>query len=105
MLSSRGPLSSAKVLPFGLTVHACAQVALDQLGYSPCFHARFMPYITDLFDTMYDYAEGRRPDFPAKELFRQFNAAVDIPAPLIPLVLEAYPEAKVRPLNQPCVLS
>ena len=72
-----------------------AQVALDQLGYSPCFHARFMPYITDLFDAMYDYAEGRRPDFPARDLFRQFNAAVDIPAPLIPLVLEAYPDAKV----------
>ena len=72
-----------------------AQVALDQLGYSPCFHARFMPYITDLFDAMYDFAEGRRPNFPAKDLFRQFNAAVDIPAPLIPLVLEAYPDAKV----------
>jgi hypothetical protein len=72
------------------------QVALDKLGYSPCFHARFMPYITDLFDAMYDYAVGRRPDFPARRLFAQFNAAVDIPAPLIPLVLEAYPEAKVR---------
>lgn len=54
-----------------------------------------MPYITDLFDAMYDFAEGQRPDFPAKQLFRQFNAAVDIPAPLIPLVLEAYPDAKV----------
>lgn len=58
-----------------------------------------MPYITDLFDAMYDFAEGRRPDFPAKDLFRQFNAAVDIPAPLIPLVLEAYPDAKVGTSN------
>ena len=71
------------------------QVALDSLGYSPCFHARFMPYITDLFDATYDFATGRRPDFPARDLFRQFNAAVDIPAPLIPHVMEAYPEAKV----------
>ena len=71
------------------------QVALDELGFSPCFHARFMPYITDLFDTLYDYATGRRPDFPAKHLFRPFNSAVDIPAPLIPLVMEAYPDAKV----------
>ena len=71
------------------------QVALDELGFSPCFHARFMPYITDLFDTLYDYATGRRPDFPAKHLFRPFKSAVDIPAPLIPLVMEAYPNAKV----------
>ncbi|CAL8471246.1 g10788 [Coccomyxa elongata] len=80
---------------WGRTGTSSLKVALDQLGYSPCFHARFMPYITDLFDAMYDFAEGRRPDFPAKQLFRQFNAAVDIPAPLIPLVLEAYPDAKV----------
>lgn len=73
------------------------QVALDELGYSPCFHARFMPYITELFDAMYEMAIGKRSDkdFPAKELFSQFNAAVDIPAPLIPLVMDAYPEAKV----------
>lgn len=80
---------------WGRTGTSSLKVALDQLGYSPCFHARFMPYITDLFDAMYDFAEGRRPDFPTKELFQQFNAAVDIPAPLIPLALEAYPDAKV----------
>ena len=71
------------------------QVALDELGFSPCFHARFMPYLTELFDALYDYATDRRPDFPAKHLFRPFNSAVDIPAPLIPLVMEAYPNAKV----------
>ena len=76
------------------TRDGASQVALDQLGFSPCFHARFMPYISDLFDAIYEYAEGRA-EFPARELFRQFNAAVDIPAPLIPLVLEAYPDAKV----------
>ena len=70
------------------------QVALDQLGFSPCFHARFMPYFSDFFDAMYEASEGRAP-FPAREMFRRFNAAVDIPAPLIPLVLEAYPDAKV----------
>lgn len=72
-----------------------AQVALDDLGYSPCFHARFFPYLTEFFDTLYDHVTGRRPDFPAKRLFRQFNSAVDIPAPLIPMVMEAYPDAKV----------
>ena len=76
-------------------VWCIVQVALDDLGFSPCFHARFMTYLTELFDTMYDYAIGKRPDFPAKGLFRQFNSAVDIPAPLIPLVMEAYPDAKV----------
>lgn len=82
----------------------CAlQVALDELGFSPCFHARFMPYITDLFDTLYEYATGRRPDFPAKRLFRPFNAAVDIPAPLIPLVMEAYPNAKVGCDSPSCI--
>ena len=80
------------------------QVALDSLGYSPCFHARFLPYLTELFDTMYDYAEGRRADFPARRLFRQFNAAVDIPAPAIPLVMEAYPEAKASAPSCPCTL-
>ena len=71
------------------------QVALDDLGYSPCFHARFFPYLPEFFETLYQYAVGRRPDFPTKRLFRQFNSAVDIPAPLIPLVMEAYPDAKV----------
>ena len=71
-------------------------MALDDLGYSPCFHARFFPYLPEFFETLYQYAIGRRPDFPTKQLFRQFNSAVDIPAPLIPLVMEAYPDAKVR---------
>ena len=79
------------------------QVALDELGFSPCFHARFMPYITDLFDALYDYAIGRRPDFPARHLFRPFNSAVDIPAPVIPLVMEAYPDAKVGSGSLSCV--
>lgn len=70
-------------------------MALDSLGYSPCFHARFFPYLTEFFDTLYEHAVGRRPDFPAKRLFRQFNSAVDIPAPLIPMVMEAFPDAKV----------
>ena len=75
-------------------------MALDDLGYSPCFHARFFPYLPEFFETLYQHAIGRRPDFPAKQLFRQFNSAVDIPAPLIPLVMEAYPDAKVGGLSQ-----
>lgn len=74
-------------------------MALDDLGYSPCFHARFFPYLPEFFETLYQYAVGRRPDFPTKRLFRQFNSAVDIPAPLIPLVMEAYPDAKVGNLT------
>jgi len=76
-----------------------AQVALDGLGLDPCFHARFFPYLPDLFDVMFEYACGRRTDlakFPAGELFAGFRAAVDIPPPLIMPVLEAFPHAKVR---------
>ncbi len=76
-----------------------AQVALDDLGLDPCFHARFFPYLPDLFDVMFEYACGRRTDlakFPAGELFAGFRAAVDIPPPLIMPVLEAFPHAKVR---------
>ena len=80
------------------------QVALDQLGFSPCFHARFMPYFSDLYDAIYAHALGRA-GFPARELFRRFNAAVDIPAPLIPLVMEAYPDAKVGKLTDPITVS
>ena len=76
---------------------AAAQVALDNLGLDPCFHARFFPYLTDLFDVMFEYAAGRRTDlakFPAGELFAGFRAAVDLPPPLIMPVLEAFPHAK-----------
>ena len=78
------------------------QVALDELGLDPCFHARFFPYLTDLFDAMYEYASGRRTDlakFPARELFAGFRAAVDIPPPLIRPVLESFPNAKARPAH------
>ena len=77
------------------------QVALDELGLDPCFHARFFPYLTDLFDTMYEYASGCRTDlakFPARELFAGFRAAVDIPPPLIRPVLESFPNAKAWPV-------
>ena len=74
-------------------------MALDDLGLDPCFHARFFPYLPDLFDVMFEYACGRRTDLakvPAAELFAGFRAAVDIPPPLIMPVLEAFPHAKVR---------
>ena len=85
-------------------------MALDDLGLSPCFHARFFPYLTDLFDAMYEYASGRQTDlakFPARELFAGFRAAVDIPPPLIQPVLDQFPNAKVRLGHEPafCMLA
>lgn len=90
------PITSCK----GADSSRAVQVALDELGLDPCFHARFFPYLTDLFDAMYEYASGRRTDlskFPARELFAGFRAAVDIPPPLIRPVLESFPNAKARP--------
>lgn len=71
------------------------KVALDDLGFSPCFHGRFIPYLPEFRRQCYAYSVGRRTDFPVKDLLDQYRAAVDIPAGLIPLVLDAYPTSKV----------
>lgn len=73
------------------------QVALHTLGYAPCFHSRLIPYLPELRDACYDYCTGRTRAFPTRHVFRQYRAAVDLPAALIPLLLDAYPDAKVRP--------
>lgn len=71
------------------------KVALDILGFGPCFHGRFIPYLPELRKQCYAYGTGKQQEFPVHELFDQYNAAVDIPAGLIPVLMDAYPTAKV----------
>lgn len=71
------------------------KVALDALGYDPCFHGRFIPYLPNFREDCHDYATGKSSKFDVRRHFGRYKAAVDIPAGLIPLVLDAYPEAKV----------
>ena len=71
------------------------KAALDILGFSSCFHGRFIPYLPEFRQHCCNYASGRDKVFPTRKLFDQYRAAVDIPPGLIPLVLQAYPTAKV----------
>lgn len=75
------------------------KVALDILGFGPCFHGRFIPYLPELRKQCYAYGVGKNNNFPVVELFDEYKAAVDIPAGLIPLLLDAYPAAKVGGRN------
>ena len=70
------------------------KVALDELGFGPTFHGRFIPYLPEFREQCYAYGTGKQDKFPTRHLFDRYRAAVDIPAGLIPLVLQAYPHAK-----------
>lgn len=71
------------------------KVALDDLGFGPCFHSRFIPYLPELRNACYAYSRGQIGTFPTERVFHRYKAAVDLPAALIPLLLDAYPDAKV----------
>ena len=71
------------------------KVALDELGFGPCFHSRFIPYLPELRNACYAYSRGQIGTFPTERVFNRYKAAVDLPAALIPLLLDAYPDAKV----------
>ena len=77
------------------------QVALEALGFAPCFHSRLLPYLPGVRDACYEYSRGGAGKFPVERVFGRYRAAVDLPAALIPLLLDAYPDAKVPPC---CVL-
>lgn len=93
MVSANGP----QVLGVGWcrTGTSSLKVALDTLGFGPCFHGRFVPYLPELRRQCYAYSTGKQQAFPVHRLFDEYKAAVDIPAGLIPLLLDAYPSAKV----------
>ena len=76
------------------------KVALNALGYGPCFHGRFIPYLPDFREDCHAYASGKSAEFDVRKHFGRYRAAVDIPAGLIPLVLDDYPEAKVFAITQ-----
>ena len=102
--SDRSASVSAMALPENLEIIGAGwcrtgtsslKVALDGLGYEPCFHGRFIPYLPEFREECYAYATGKSSEFDVHKHFGRYRAAVDIPAGLIPLVLDAYPEAKV----------
>ncbi len=70
------------------------KVALDALGYKPCFHGRFIPYLPEFREECHAHATGKSSTFDVRKNFGKYRAAVDIPAGLIQLVLDTYPEAK-----------
>lgn len=71
------------------------KVALDALGFGPCFHGRFIPYLPEFREDCHAYVFGGSPVFDVQKHFGHYRAAVDIPAGLIPLVLDEYGTAKV----------
>ena len=73
------------------------KLALDGLGFGPCFHGRFIPYLPEVRQRCYAYATGRDAVFLTHDVFGPYRAAVDMPPGLIPHALEAYPRAKVGP--------
>ena len=75
------------------------KLALDSLGFGPCFHGRFIPYLPEVRQQCYAYATGRETVFPTRQVLGAYRAAVDLPPGLIPQVLEAYPQAKVSILH------
>ena len=72
------------------------KVALDTLGYDPCFHGRFIPYLPEFREDCHAYATNSSTQFDVEKHFGKYKAAVDIPAGLIPLVLNEFPKAKAR---------
>ena len=73
------------------------QVALEALGFAPCFHSRLLPYLPGVRDACYEHSRGGAGKFPVERVFGRYRAAVDLPAALIPPLLDAYPNAKVPP--------
>ena len=71
------------------------QVALEALGFAPCFHSRLLPYLPGVRDACYEHSRSGARKFPVERVFGRYRAAVDLPAALIPLLLDAYPDAKV----------
>ena len=70
------------------------KVALEQLGFGPCYHMEEVFKRPKHIDAWHDAAHGKPVDWRA--LFRDFQATVDFPASVCYReLMAAFPEAKV----------
>jgi hypothetical protein len=79
---------------FGRTGTLSMKVALEQLGFDPCYHMETVLTRPSHLNFWHDVASGKAVDW--HQIFDDFQAAVDFPASSVYKELMAvYPEAKV----------
>jgi hypothetical protein len=78
----------------GRTGTSSLKLALEQLGYAPCYHMREFFQHPDHAQAWLDAAEGKPVDWP--KLFGDFQATVDFPGcSFYQELMKVYPNAKV----------
>lgn len=79
---------------FGRTGTLSLKVALEQLGFDPCYHMEEVFTRPKHIRAWHDLSYGKPVDWPG--LFQDFQATVDFPASVCYQdLLAAFPEAKV----------
>ena len=79
---------------FGRTGTLSLKMALEQLGFGPCYHMEEVFKRTTHIQAWHDVAHGKKVNWP--DLFEDFQATVDFPASVCyQELLAAFPEAKV----------
>jgi hypothetical protein len=79
---------------FGRTGTLSMKVALEQLGFGPCYHMEEVVKRPKHIQLWHNVAYGKPVDWHA--LFQNFQATVDFPASVVyKELMEAFPEAKI----------
>ncbi len=79
---------------FGRTGTLSLKLALEELGYGPCYHMQEVMGSAADVKVWHDYARGGPTDW--RELFAEYDAAVDFPASIVYRdLLEEFPDAMV----------
>ncbi len=79
---------------FGRTGTLSLKLALEELGYGPCYHMEEVMGSAVDVNCLHDFAHGRPVDW--HQLFKDYGSAVDFPASVVYKdLMEAYPDAKV----------
>jgi len=79
---------------FGRTGTLSLKLALEELGYGPCYHMQEVMESAADVRVWHDYARGRPVDW--REFFAEYGAAVDFPASIVYReLLEEFPDAMV----------
>ncbi len=79
---------------FGRTGTLSLKLALEELGYGPCYHMQEVMGSAPNVNAWHDFAHDRPVDW--HELFEKYDAAVDFPASVVYQdLMEAFPDVKV----------
>ena len=79
---------------FGRTGTKSMKLALEQLGFGPCYHMEEVVFNSEHIEAWYHIAQGQRGDW--QRLLQDFGATVDYPASIYyQELLAAFPDAKV----------